>query len=72
VKNGILGSGLMGQARDLAGKVILTRSLTMDEGDAGLVVYCGDAAGAKKIAAQLIRDVGFEPMLAYRFEGHGI
>src|SRR5256885_3860176 len=26
------------------------------------LVYCGDDAGCKKIAAQLIRDVGFEPV----------
>src|SRR6266852_3100071 len=26
------------------------------------VVYCGDDAGSKKIAAQLIRDVGFDPI----------
>ena len=26
------------------------------------LVYCGDDAGSKKIAAQLIRDVGFEPV----------
>jgi predicted dinucleotide-binding enzyme len=26
------------------------------------LVYCGDAAAAKKIAAELIRDVGFEPV----------
>jgi len=26
------------------------------------VVYCGDDAGSKKIAAQLIRDVGFDPV----------
>jgi predicted dinucleotide-binding enzyme len=97
------------QAGDLSGKVVLTCSLPMDEGDAGLVVgrdssgaeelakrlpktkvvcafntvpsevlfgvyearkksprpslaYCGDDATAKKVAAQLIRDVGFEPV----------
>lgn len=26
------------------------------------MIYCGDDAGAKRIAAQLIRDVGFEPV----------
>src|SRR5881392_4345923 len=26
------------------------------------LVYCGDAAGSKKLAAQLIRDVGFAPI----------
>jgi 8-hydroxy-5-deazaflavin:NADPH oxidoreductase len=26
------------------------------------LVYCGDDAGAKKVAAQLIRDVGFDPV----------
>lgn len=26
------------------------------------LVYCGDDAGAKRVAARLIRDVGFEPV----------
>lgn len=97
------------QAGDLAGKVILTCSLPMDEGNTALVightrsgaeelakkvpqakvvgafntvpsevlfgvyaarrkanrpslVYCGDDARSKKVAAALIRDVGFEPV----------
>ncbi|MFL5610380.1 MAG: NADPH-dependent F420 reductase [Gemmatimonadaceae bacterium] len=31
-------------------------------GDRPSLVYCGDDAKAKKVAAQLIRDVGFEPL----------
>jgi 8-hydroxy-5-deazaflavin:NADPH oxidoreductase len=97
------------QAGDLAGKVVLTCSLPMNEASTKLViahdssgaealakripkarvvcafntvpsevlfgvfaakrqkdrpslVYCGDDEGAKKIAADLIRDVGFEPV----------
>ena len=97
------------KASDLAGKVILTCSLPMNDSDTGLVVahtssgaeelarkapkarivsafgtvpsevlfsvfegrsrgdrpslvYCGDHAKAKGVAAQLIRDVGFEPV----------
>lgn len=97
------------QAGDLAGKVILTCSLPMDEGNSRLVigtttsgaeelakkvpkakvvsafntvpsevffgvyearqnekrpslVYCGDDANSKEVAAGLIRDVGFEPV----------
>jgi predicted dinucleotide-binding enzyme len=100
---------VLGQAGDLAGKVILTCSLPMDEGNTTLVVgrdssgaeelakkrpkakvvcafntvpsevlfdvheardkkprpsltYCADDADAKKVVAQLIRDVGFEPV----------
>jgi predicted dinucleotide-binding enzyme len=100
---------VLSQAGDLAGKIVITCSLPMDEGSTGLVVgldssgaeelakrlpkarvvcafntvpsevlfgvfearkksprpslvYCGDDAGGKKIAAQLIRDVGFEPV----------
>jgi 8-hydroxy-5-deazaflavin:NADPH oxidoreductase len=100
---------VLGQAGDLAGKVIVTCSLPMNDADTGLVVghtssgaeelakkvpdariasafntvpsevlfgvydarrkaarpslvYCGDDAGAKEVAAQLIRDVGFEPV----------
>jgi len=100
---------VLGQAGDLAGKVILTCCLPMDLEDKGLViahtwsgaeelrkrlpkarvvqafntipsevlfsvyearrratkpsvVYCGDDARAKKVAAQLIRDVGFDPV----------
>jgi 8-hydroxy-5-deazaflavin:NADPH oxidoreductase len=97
------------QAGDLSGKVILTCSLPMDEGNTALViggtrsgaeelakkvpqakvvsafntvpsevlfgvyaarrkanrpslVYCGDDARSKEVAAELIRDVGFEPV----------
>jgi predicted dinucleotide-binding enzyme len=97
------------QAGDVSGKVVLTCSLPMDEGNTGLVigttssgaeelarkvpkakvvcafntvpsevlfgvyearrktnkpslVYCGDDAPGKKIAAGLIRDVGFDPV----------
>jgi predicted dinucleotide-binding enzyme len=97
------------QAGDLSGKVIVTCSLPMDEGNSRLVVgtassgaeelakkvpkakvvsafntvpsevffgvykgrshaqrpslvYCGDDAGSKELAAGLIRDVGFEPI----------
>jgi 8-hydroxy-5-deazaflavin:NADPH oxidoreductase len=96
------------QAGDVSGKIIVTCSLPMNEGDTGLVVahtssgaeelakrlprsavvsafgtipsevlfavfegrrrknrpsliYCGDDKKAKKVAAELIRDVGFEP-----------
>ena len=109
---------VLGQAGDLAGKVIVTCSLPMNADDSGLViahassgaealakrvpkarvvsafgtvpsevlfgvyagrrkarrpslVYCGDDAPAKKVAAKLIRDVGEGedgPELAYRFE----
>jgi predicted dinucleotide-binding enzyme len=99
----------LAQAGDLSGKVLVTCSLPMDAGDAGLVVgrdssgaeelakraptarvvsafntipsevlfgvfearnqkprpslvYCGDDPDGKKIAAQLIRDAGFEPV----------
>jgi predicted dinucleotide-binding enzyme len=98
---------VLAQAGDLSGKVVVTCSLPMDEGNSGLVVgvsssgaeelakrlpkarvvcafntapsevlfgvyearakkprpslvYCGDDAGANKIAAQLIHDAGFE------------
>ena len=97
------------QAGDLAGKVLITCSLPMDDDDTGLIVahtssgaevlakrlpgtrvvsafgtvpsevlvavfeardidgrpslvYCGDDAGAKAIAARLIHDVGFDPV----------
>jgi len=97
------------QAGDLAGKVILSCTLPMNDDDTGLViahtssgaealarrirrarlvsafgtvpsevlfsvfegrrgrvraslVYCGDDAGAKEVAAGLIRDVGFDPV----------
>jgi len=97
------------QAGDVSGKVVLTCSLPMDEGNTGLVigitnsggeelarkvpktkvvcafntvpsevlfgvyearrktnkpslVYCGDDPPSKKIAAGLIRDVGFDPV----------
>jgi predicted dinucleotide-binding enzyme len=97
------------QAGDLSGKVVVTCSLPMDEGDTELVlghtssgaemlarrlpgakvvsafntvpsevlldvfdsrkkaarpglVYCGDDPGAKRTAARLIRDAGFEPV----------
>ena|SRR5438067_13855221 len=100
---------VLSQAGDLSGKVIVTCSLPMNDGDTGLVVahtssgaeelakkargahvvcafntvpsevlfgafearssatrpslvYCGDDARAKKAAATLIRDVGFEPL----------
>jgi predicted dinucleotide-binding enzyme len=97
------------QAGDLSGKVIVTCSLPMDDGNTKLIVgntssgaeelakkvakarvvcafntvpsevlfgvyeakrkkthpslvYCGDDAGAKETAAELIRDVGFDPV----------
>ena len=97
------------QAGSLAGKVVVTCSMPMNEDNSGLVIantssgaealqkkipkarvvqafntvpsevffgvfearrkarrpslfYCGDDAGAKKIAAELIRDVGFDPV----------
>ena len=97
------------QAGSLAGKVVVTCSMPMNEDNSGLVIantssgaealqkklpkarivqafntvpsevffavfearrrkdrpslfYCGDDAGAKEIAAQLIRDVGFDPV----------
>lgn len=100
---------VLSQAGDLSGKVIVTCSLPMNEGDTELVVahtssgaemlakrarnarvvcafntvpsevlfdvfeargkvnrpslvYCGDDARGKKVAAALIRDVGFEPV----------
>ena len=100
---------VLSQAGDLKGKVIVTCSLPMNDGDTGLVVgltfsgaeelakkargaqvvcafntvpsevlfgvyearekaprpslvYCGDDARGKKVAASLIRDVGFEPV----------
>jgi len=100
---------VLSQAGDLSGKVVVTCSLPMNDGDTGLVVgltssgaeelarktrgaqvvcafttvpsellfsvyearsssprpslvYCGDDARGKKVAATLIRDVGFEPV----------
>jgi predicted dinucleotide-binding enzyme len=100
---------VLSQAGDLSGKVVVTCSLPMNDGDTGLVVgltssgaeelakkargaqvvcafntvpsevlfgvfearsktprpslvYCGDDARGKKVAASLIRDVGFEPV----------
>jgi len=100
---------VLSQAGDLSGKVMVTCSLPMNDGDTGLVVahtssgaeelakkvrdarvvcafntvpsevlfgvfeargnaprpslvYCGDDARGKKVAASLIRDVGFEPV----------
>jgi hypothetical protein len=100
---------VLGQAGDLAGKVILTCSLPMHDDDSGLeiantssgaeelaklvpragvvsafgtlpsevffaafknrrkktrptMVYCGDDKRAKKVAARLIRDTGFDPL----------
>ena len=100
---------VLGQAGDLAGKVLITCSLPMNADDSELVVahtssgaealarkaprarvvsafgtvpsevlfgvfearrkarrpsliYCGDDAGSKRTAAELIRDVGFEPV----------
>jgi predicted dinucleotide-binding enzyme len=100
---------VLSQAGDLSGKVIVTCSLPMDAGNAGLVightssgaeelakkvpkarvvsafntvpsevffgvyearrkanrpslVYCGDDAKSKKIATELIHDVGFDPV----------
>lgn len=100
---------VLGQTGDLAGKVILSCSLPMNDDDTGLVVahtssgaeelakrlprarfvsafntvpsevlfgvfeardkeprpslvYCGDDEGGKKVAAGLIRDVGFDPL----------
>src|SRR6184192_4354387 len=100
---------VLSQAGDLSGKVIVTCSLPMNDGDTGLVVahtssgaeelakkvrdarvvsafntvpsevlfgvfearskaprpslvYCGDDARGKKLAASLIRDVGFDPV----------
>jgi len=100
---------VLSQAGDLSGKVIVTCSLPMNDGDTGLVVahtssgaeelakkvrdarivcafntvpsevlfgafearsnearpslvYCSDDARGKKVAATLIRDVGFEPV----------
>src|SRR5438445_8030006 len=103
------GDGVLQQAGDVSGKVILSCSLPMNADDTGLViahtssgaeelakkvrkarvvsafgtvpsevlfdvfearrktsrpslVYCGDDAKSKGIAAQLIRDVGFDPV----------
>jgi len=103
------GEDVLKQAGDLAGKVILSCTLPMNDDDTGLViahtssgaevlarrirrarlvsafgtvpsevlfsvfegrrrrvrpslVYCGDDAGAKEVAAGLIRDVGFDPV----------
>ena len=100
---------VLSQAGDLSGKVVVSCSLPMNDGDTGLVVgltssgaeelakkargaqvvcafntvpsevlfgvfgarekvprpslvYCGDDARGKKVAAALIRDVGFEPV----------
>ena len=100
---------VLGQAGDLSGQVVITCSLPMDAGNAGLVVgrtssgaeelskktpkarvvcafntvpsevlygvfqarnkkprpslvYCGDDSNGNEIAAQLIRDAGFEPV----------
>src|SRR5256885_518414 len=71
---GILGSGLMGGKLGTifarAGPEVLFsvfEAAGRGEGDARggtrpSLVYCGDNAKAKDVAARLIRDVGFEPV----------
>src|SRR2546422_539057 len=49
-------------ARDAKGEVLFDVFEARRKATRPSLVYCGDEARGKKIAAQLIRDVGFDPV----------
>src|SRR5947209_8012115 len=50
------------QAGDLSGKAIVTCLLPMGKAERPSLVYCGDDQNANRVAAELIRDAGFDPV----------
>jgi predicted dinucleotide-binding enzyme len=60
---GILGSGLMGgKLGTVPSEVLFGVYEARDKASRPSLVYCGDDESSKAVAADLIRDVGFDPV----------